>query len=87
MTALVELRIGDRGPRGAPVVGASPGTRDAPGPPDYKRRRWKRRHRHNRHLRDLLTRPQRLTLLGLVLLWGLATAWAIGWWLTSASVC
>jgi len=30
MTALVELRIGDRGPRGAPVVGASPGTRDAP---------------------------------------------------------
>lgn len=80
MTPLVELRVGD-GALGAPAVGTDPGTRGAPGPPPSKRRRWKRRYRHNRHLRDLLSVPQRLTLVGLVLVWGLSTSWAIRWWL------
>lgn len=63
-----------RAPELAPAVTA--------GLPEYeRRRRWRRRLRHNRHLRDVLTAPQRSVLLGLALLWAVSTAWAIRWWL------
>jgi hypothetical protein len=78
--ALVEFRAGDAGALAARAVGAGSGMLDAPGPRDKHRRPWRRRYRHDRHLRDLLTGPQRLVLLGLVLVWGLCAAWAIRWW-------
>jgi cellulose synthase (UDP-forming) len=78
--ALVEFRAGDAGALAARTVGAGSGMLDAPGPRDKHRRPWRRRYRHDRHLRDLLTGPQRLVLLGLVLVWGLCAAWAIRWW-------
>jgi cellulose synthase (UDP-forming) len=49
--------------------------------PSDRRRSLRRRYRHNRHLRDLLTASQRLTLLGLILVWALSTASAIRWWI------
>lgn len=80
MAPLVEFRVGDGAAADSPAVLAGPGTPEAPRPPD-ERRRGRRRYRHNRYLRDLLTTPQRLTLLGLVLVWALSTVWAIRWWL------
>jgi len=78
--ALLEFRAGDAGALAARAAGPGPGMPDAPGTPDNDRRSWRRRYRHDRYLRDLLTGPQRLTLLGLVLLWALCTLWAIRWW-------
>jgi cellulose synthase (UDP-forming) len=53
----------------------------APLPPAVpERRSLRRRHRHNRHLRGLMTRPQRLALAGLIVVWACATAYAIAWW-------
>ena len=50
-------------------------------PPYERRRRWHRRVRHNRHLRDILTVPQRFVLLGFAVLWALCAGWAVRWWL------
>ncbi|MCA1697561.1 MAG: glycosyltransferase, partial [Actinobacteria bacterium] len=77
----VELRVGDAGAVGLPVVVTATRTQVARRVSDLSGRCWQRRHRHNRHLRDLLTGPQRLTLLGFVVVWALCTLWAIGWWL------
>src|SRR4051794_23067659 len=43
-------------------------------------RRSRRRVRHNRHLRDLLTRGQRWTLRVLIGVWGLSMVSAGVWW-------
>ena len=48
--------------------------------PTGRRRRFRARHRHNRHLVDLLSGRQRLTLLGLIAVWALCALWAIDWW-------
>jgi len=79
---LVELRVEGGGTAGPPAVHPGSRTPGAPRPPQFERRGgWRRRYRHNRHLRDLLTPWQRLTLLGVILVWGLCTLWAIRWWL------
>ena len=80
MTPFVELRVGEKGTAAGTIEAGRAGGTPAP-PPGPERSRWRRRHRHNRHLRDLLTGSQRLTLLGLILIWALATAWAVRWWL------
>ena len=49
-----------------------------PGPSE--RRRSRRRRRANRHLRDVLTRGQRLRLGCLIAAWGLLSVWAWQWW-------
>jgi cellulose synthase/poly-beta-1,6-N-acetylglucosamine synthase-like glycosyltransferase len=80
---LVELRVGDGNPDGRPALGPALGPEYSQRPPDdFERRRrwWRRRYRHNRHLRDLLSGRQRLTLVGLFLVWGLSTLWAVRWW-------
>jgi cellulose synthase (UDP-forming) len=80
MTPLVELRAGDAGGSISSVPGPEE-THESSRRPDSRRRRYgPRRHRHNRYLRDLLSGPQRLTLLGLILVWALSTLWAIRWW-------
>ncbi len=81
MAPLSEFRAGDGAALDAPGTWTPPGLSDAV--PDHaeERRRWRRRYRHNRYLRDLLTTPQRITLLGLILVWALSTIWAISWWL------
>ena len=71
--------VGDR--VGSPAVGAGPRKPRLRPAPDVRRRQWRRRQRHDRHLRDLLGGSQRLTLLGLVLSWALCTLWAVLWWL------
>jgi cellulose synthase (UDP-forming) len=80
MATFVAFRTGDGGavdPRALCGGGDEGGL---PSGPPEKRMRWRRRHRHNRHLRALLTTRQRLPLLGLVLAWSCCTVWAIGWW-------
>lgn len=82
MTPLVEFRVGGAGGVEAPGVGAGSGALGGNDPSGYQpRRRWRRRHRHNRYLRDLLSVSQRLTLAGLILVWALSTIWAASWWL------
>jgi len=79
MTPLVEFRTGDAGgvvPRALPGGSGANGAQPGPG----NRRRRRRRYRHNRHLHDLLSGPQRLTLLGLMLAWALSTIWSVRWW-------
>ena len=80
MTPLVEFRAGDGARVDMPGVGVEAGPRNDP-PGFSPRRRWRRRYRHNRHLRDLLSVSQRLTLSGLILAWALATIWSARWWL------
>ncbi len=81
MAPLVEFRVGD-GVVEAPDVGQESASHNGYEPPGFHpRRRLRRRYRHNRHLRDLLTRPQRLTLAGLMLVWALCTFWSVSWWL------
>jgi cellulose synthase (UDP-forming) len=80
MEPLAELCVGDAGALNSRAIGA--GTLVAPHPPGSRgRRRGRRHYRHDRYLRDLLTVPQRCTLLGLILVWALCTGWAVGWWL------
>jgi len=81
MTPFLELRGGDGAPLGVPAIESGPDPQNAPGQPDDQRRRRLRRFRYNRYLRDLLTVRQRLTLLGLILVWALSTLWAVRWWL------
>jgi cellulose synthase (UDP-forming) len=78
MGTRVDLRVGDADVAVPPPIAA--GTLTGPARSRERRHRLRRRYRHNRHLRDLLTTRQRLILLGLVLVWALATASAIRWW-------
>jgi cellulose synthase (UDP-forming) len=55
-------------------------TRDAL-PPRPNRRRGRRRRRHNRPLRDPLSRAQRRWLVTIMVGWVLTTTWAWTWWL------
>ncbi|HVF78097.1 MAG TPA: glycosyltransferase [Solirubrobacteraceae bacterium] len=81
MAPLVEFRVGDGGVE-APGVGSDSESRNGYEPPGFHpRRRWRRRYRHNRYLRDMLTGPQRATLAGLILLWATCTLWSVSWWL------
>ena len=80
MTPLVEFRAGDGARVDMPAPGVGAGPRNDP-PGFSPRQRWRRRYRHNRHLRDLLSVSQRLTLAGLILAWALATIWSARWWL------
>jgi cellulose synthase/poly-beta-1,6-N-acetylglucosamine synthase-like glycosyltransferase/beta-mannanase len=76
METRVDLRVNDgEAVAQAPAI---PGAREAHR--SDRRRALRRRYRHNRHLRDLLTARQRLTLLGLILVWALSTTSAIRWW-------
>ena len=55
----------------------------APGPsraPIDRRRGWRPRRRHNRHLRDALSRAQRGSLVCFMLAWGVLTIGAWSWW-------
>ena len=54
---------------------------DVAGTPAGARWHWRRRHRHNRYLRDLLSERERLALLGLIAAWALCMLWATAWWL------
>jgi cellulose synthase (UDP-forming) len=76
MASFDALRAGDN------VVSRPDAPAPAPLPPPgpERRRRLRRRHRHNRGLRDLLTRPQRVALVGLILVWAVAAAYAVAWW-------
>ena len=78
MGTRVDLRVGDADVAVPPPIAA--GTLTGPARSRERRHRLRRRYRHNRHLRDLLTTRQRLILLGLVLVWALASASAIRWW-------
>jgi cellulose synthase (UDP-forming) len=78
MERRVDLRVGEPEVVGPPSLGAGAGALEARRAD--RRRSFRRRYRHNRHLRDLLTTGQRLTLLGLILVWALATVSAIRWW-------
>ena len=80
MAPFVEFRTGEAGAVEPRTMPHGPGTNGSPPGPGNQRSRARRRYRHNRHLRDLLTTPQRLTLLGLILVWALCTAWGIRWW-------
>ncbi|MEA2156566.1 MAG: hypothetical protein QOE11_2706 [Solirubrobacteraceae bacterium] len=80
MAPFLEFRVGDAGEVAVPGLGTSPGGMGAPSPSGEQRRRGRRRARHNRHLRDLLTGPQRLLLLGFIVSWALCTVWAVRWW-------
>ena len=85
MTPLVEFRTGDAGAVSSRTMPHGPATNASPSGPGNRRNGVRRRYRHNRHLRDLLTRPQRLTLLGLILVWAACMAWAIRWWVDPAN--
>jgi cellulose synthase/poly-beta-1,6-N-acetylglucosamine synthase-like glycosyltransferase/beta-mannanase len=78
MERRVDLRVGDADVITSPPIAVGPGAREAHA--SDRRRSLRRRYRHNRHLRDLLTARQRLTLLGLILVWALSTTSAIRWW-------
>jgi cellulose synthase (UDP-forming) len=67
---------------------AEPGQREAqtvrplaPRPPGDRRRSGKRRRRHNRHLRDALSRSQRISLACFILSWAVLSVQAWVWWL------
>jgi cellulose synthase/poly-beta-1,6-N-acetylglucosamine synthase-like glycosyltransferase/beta-mannanase len=78
MQTRVDLRVGDAAAVAEPPITTGPEA--LPAHRSDRRRSLRRRYRHNRHLRDLLTTSQRLTLLGLVLVWALSTTSAIRWW-------
>jgi cellulose synthase (UDP-forming) len=71
MEQRVDFRVGDAEVVAPPAIAVGPSDR---------RRALRRRYRHNRHLHELLTSRQRLTLLGLILVWALSTTSAIRWW-------
>lgn len=50
-------------------------------PPAERRSPRRRRRRHDRHLVDALTRPQRRLLIAVAVVWATTTAWAWAWWL------
>lgn len=83
MATIVKFRTGGAGelrpPAFAPAGARPAGSPHDAGPP--RRRRFRRRYRHNRHLVDLMTGRQRLALLGLIAVWALCTVWAIRWWI------
>jgi cellulose synthase (UDP-forming) len=78
MEQRLDLRVGNADVVAHPAPAVGPRALETH--PSNRRRSLRRRYRHNRHLRDLLTVRQRLTLLGLILVWALATASAIRWW-------
>lgn len=63
---------------GSGSIPVGPPTRS---PQTRERRAGRRRRRHNRHLVDALTAPQRRSLAVIAAAWSVATVWAWRWWL------
>jgi cellulose synthase (UDP-forming) len=78
MAPRLDLRVGDADVVAHPAPAVGPRALETHR--SNRRRTLRRRYRHNRHLRDLLTGRQRLTLLGLILVWALSTASGVRWW-------